>query len=215
MALRLDHCFILTHPGAAEAELLAAIGLIEGSSNTHPGQGTANRRFFFANTTLEFLYLRDLDEADNGPGNKLRFPQRLGDDQASPFGLIFRRDEGDADLGFESWSYYPEYLADDLCFHVGANSDCPGEPLCICMPDGLQRPDNSAPVENPEWSLTELKISLPTTQPSATLQRVAASLEVSLILGRPHLLELYFQHASLQKTHDFRPHLPLVIHCQA
>ena len=214
MALRLDHSFILTPPGAVEAELLSAIGLIEGSSNTHPGQGTANRRFFCANTVLELLYLRDAIEAENGPGKKLRFNQRLNDDQASPFGLVFRRDRGDADIAFEGWSYYPEYFEGDLCFQVGANSDRLVEPLCICMPEGLQRPDRSAPLENPDWRLSGLKISVPVDRPSETLRRLSASHEISLILGQPHLLELYFRHASQQGLHDFRPHLPLVIHCQ-
>lgn len=55
--MQLDHFFILTSPGAPEADALVQLGLIEGTSNAHPGQGTANRRFFFANTTIEFLYI--------------------------------------------------------------------------------------------------------------------------------------------------------------
>ena len=63
--MRLDHFFILTEKSAPEAELLTEFGLIEGTSNDHPGQGTANRRFFFSNTTLELLYVRDANEADD------------------------------------------------------------------------------------------------------------------------------------------------------
>jgi hypothetical protein len=40
---------------APEAERIAAFGLCEGPSNVHPGQGTANRRFFFRNAMLELL----------------------------------------------------------------------------------------------------------------------------------------------------------------
>ncbi len=47
MTIELDHFFILTDPGAPQAELLTEIGLVEGTPNDHPGQGTANRRFFF------------------------------------------------------------------------------------------------------------------------------------------------------------------------
>ena len=46
MSLELDHVFVNTAPGAPEADQLLSFGLVEGSSNVHPGQGTANRRFF-------------------------------------------------------------------------------------------------------------------------------------------------------------------------
>jgi hypothetical protein len=39
--------------GAPEAEALLRVGLREGAGNTHPGQGTACRRFFFENAYLE------------------------------------------------------------------------------------------------------------------------------------------------------------------
>jgi hypothetical protein len=53
--MQLDHFFILTEKFAPEAKLLTDLGLVEGTSNSHPGQGAANRRFFFANTALELL----------------------------------------------------------------------------------------------------------------------------------------------------------------
>jgi hypothetical protein len=53
--LRIDHVFILCAEGAPEADAFLAAGLREGSSNTHPGQGTANRRFFFENFYVELL----------------------------------------------------------------------------------------------------------------------------------------------------------------
>ncbi len=44
----LDHLFLCCSEGAPEAATLVRRGPTEGSSNTHPGQGTANRRFFFS-----------------------------------------------------------------------------------------------------------------------------------------------------------------------
>jgi len=85
MALELHHLFILTGAGAPQADFLSDLGLIEGARNSHPGQGTANRRFFFSNTMLELLYLRDAEEAANGPGNRLRIVDRTADCTASPF----------------------------------------------------------------------------------------------------------------------------------
>lgn len=42
-----------------------AFGLTEGTSNSHPEQGTANRRFFFPNAMLELLWVHDEHEAQS------------------------------------------------------------------------------------------------------------------------------------------------------
>ena len=61
--MELDHLFVMTAAGAPEADALAAHGFVEGAPNRHPGQGTANRRFFFGNAFLEFLWVEDEAEA--------------------------------------------------------------------------------------------------------------------------------------------------------
>lgn len=58
-SFELDHVFIWTAAGAPEADLLRDFGLTEGPPNVHPGQGTANRRFFFHNAMLELLWVHD------------------------------------------------------------------------------------------------------------------------------------------------------------
>lgn len=47
MNLELDHVFMLVEPEAQVADMLLTHGLRESPGNTHPGQGTANRRFYF------------------------------------------------------------------------------------------------------------------------------------------------------------------------
>ena len=64
MSLRFDHVFVFVPPGAQAADLLVAAGLVEGPPNQHPGQGTANRRFFLANAMLELLWVHEADAAD-------------------------------------------------------------------------------------------------------------------------------------------------------
>jgi hypothetical protein len=88
MNLELDHVFILVEPGAQAVDRLLEQGFQEGSRNTHPGQGTANRRIYFANGMLEFLWVRDAKEAHTGPGRDLRLPARAENPNASPFGVI-------------------------------------------------------------------------------------------------------------------------------
>ncbi len=56
MAFELDHLFIMTDINAPVADRLISSGLTEGRSNIHPGQGTANRCFFFHNAMLELLW---------------------------------------------------------------------------------------------------------------------------------------------------------------
>ena len=75
MNLQLDHVFILVEPEAQVADRLLESGFQEGPRTTHPGQGTANRRFYFANGMLEFIWVSDAHEANTGPGRELRFPE--------------------------------------------------------------------------------------------------------------------------------------------
>jgi hypothetical protein len=118
MALHLHHVFVCTSLGAPEAEGLLDAGLVEGSSNTHLGQGTANRRFFFESGFLELLWVHDEREARSA----LVAPTKLWERWAgrgkatNPFGLCFSSAEGaDPVLPFPSWEYRPDYLPDDRC----------------------------------------------------------------------------------------------------
>jgi hypothetical protein len=124
MALQLHHVFVCTSVGAPEAEGLLTAGLVEGSSNIHPGQGTANRRFFFESGFLELIWVHDEREAQSS----LVAPTRLWDRwaergrAANPFGLCFSSSDGaDSVLPFPSWAYRPDYLFDDRCFLFADN----------------------------------------------------------------------------------------------
>jgi hypothetical protein len=63
VTLEFDHMFICTAVDAPEADLLVAFGLTEGAPNSHPGQGTACRRFFFRNAMLELVWVHNESEA--------------------------------------------------------------------------------------------------------------------------------------------------------
>jgi hypothetical protein len=56
-------CLPGTGRGAPEAEKLVQLGLHEGPPNQHPGQGTACRRFAFANAMIELIWVSDAMEA--------------------------------------------------------------------------------------------------------------------------------------------------------
>jgi hypothetical protein len=63
MQIELDHLFVCAAPGAPEAEKFVQFGLHEGPPNQHRGQGTACRRFPFANAMIELLWVSDAGEA--------------------------------------------------------------------------------------------------------------------------------------------------------
>ena len=213
VTLRLHHCFILAKPGAAEADRIAAIGLIEGPANRHPGQGTANRRFFFADHTLELLFLQDEAEARNGPARRLRLAQRQANEQASPFGLVFESMNDGSSPAISGWPYRASYLAPEQHFLVGHNSEQLAEPLCICMPVGLRSPALKPAEVNSEFELGEIRISLPTISGSATLTQLASCDRLSLQFGQPHLLEIRLHHRRQSWEYDLRPGLPLILSC--
>jgi hypothetical protein len=211
MTIELDHFFILTEPGAPHADLLSGIGLTEGPRNDHPGQGTANRRFFFSNTALELLYVRDTSEAANGRGSRLRIVERAADVNASPFGLIVRATTESTDVPFPGWRYCPEYFRADQCFHVGENSDLLEEPLCICMPLNMPLPETQLRLANPQMTVTELRLSVPVVRPTLTLEAIADCERISLRLNEPHRLEIVFNEEKEGKSMDMTPELPLVV----
>lgn len=113
MTLNLHHIFVCTSVGAPEAQTLLDAGLVEGSGNIHPGQGTANRRFFFDRGYLELLWVHDKVEARA----ELTAPTRLWDrwvergQTTNPFGLCLSSSSGlDDNLAFPTWTYQPDYL---------------------------------------------------------------------------------------------------------
>jgi hypothetical protein len=64
MGIELDHLFVCTARGAPEAEGLVQLGFHEGPPNQHSGQGTACRRFSFANAMIELLWVSDERELE-------------------------------------------------------------------------------------------------------------------------------------------------------
>ena len=83
MAIAIDHAFIACQPGGPEANSLLQRGFVEGSSNTHAGQGTANRRFFFDNFMLELLWVVDHAEATSERTRRTRLWERCSNPETA------------------------------------------------------------------------------------------------------------------------------------
>ncbi|MBT9314847.1 VOC family protein [Leptothoe spongobia] len=213
MNLELDHVFILVKPTAKVADLLLEHGFQEGPQNTHPGQGTANRRFYFANGMLEFIWVQDPNEARTGPGRDLGFAERAGNSTASPFGVIFvpGKKTISSEMPFPGWHYQPAYFPPPKGFHVGANAHTITEPLCFYFPfrdPGVSRPQ---PIRNPQM-ISEVIISTPSVDTEGVLGLVAQADRLSMRSASDHLMEITLDHRALERTEDFRPQMPLILH---
>lgn len=218
MQLELDHVFILVEPGASVADLLVTEGFQEGSGNRHPGQGTANRRFYFANGMVEFLWVHDADEALKGPGRDLYFPERAADSNASPFGMIFLKKADDspsnpAAMPFAGWTYQPVYFQPPNAFHVGSNSSNILEPLCIYAPMILPKAPSRKPQGNISFTINHICIHTPSADTAGVLNAIAPVDSLSIQTGQAeHLMEITLNNHETATSKDFRPAIPLILH---
>lgn len=199
MSVELDHLFICTAIGAPAARQLIEFGLTEGAPNRHPGQGTANRRFFFDNAMLELLWVCDAGEARSEVVRPLGLWERttgLG----SPFGVCFRPAGPNAAPPFAVEEYRPPYLPPPLAIHIAAGIPVT-EPLWFYM-DFLRGPAKAPDHPAGLRAMTHVRIAGPQPFPPR-----AAGIETAA--GPEHFLEITFDGGLGGHSADFRPGLPL------
>lgn len=217
--MEFDHLFVCTQKGAPEVDLFRSLGISEGPANTHPGQGTANRRFFFKNAMVEFLWLSDASEAQS----ELTAPTGLFErcslsSGASPFGFCFRPNKSsETNAAFPHWSYKPIYLPPPLQIDM---ADAPlSEPLWFFLAFSC-RPDHSDTYKDQPFlnhsngidELTAIHVSFPFESGLSDAARIVSELEnFAVSKNNEHLLELEFDKGRQNNTHDFRPALPLIV----
>lgn len=216
--MEVDHLFIcLTNP-IQSAAALSAQGLIEGTPNVHPGQGTANRRFFFQNTFIELLYLTDAQDAQSPLTAPTQLFERLSatDSHVSPFGVCFRPTMANEALPFPAWEYRPAYLPASLKVDVGRAPV--SEPMWFFLsfakrPDQMP-PERAQPIEHANGfrQITAVRVTIASGEAFSAAASCANQLsEFEIIQGNEHLMELEIDHGVQGQTHDFRPGLPLVM----
>jgi hypothetical protein len=217
--LEIDHVFVACRQGAPELQSLLDLGFTEGAPNVHMGQGTANRRLFFENAFLEFLWLRDAREAAGPVVANTHLGERCTPGSGwNPFGLCFRPVAGaPLHLPFQSWAYRPPYLPPELAIPMGMNADRPEEPLVFALPLG-RRPDQfpedkRQPLEHASGAraLTRLVLHLPAREWSDTLRAAAATGLVTLRTSPAFLLEFELDGARQGRTADLRSACPILL----
>ncbi len=218
--MQLDHLFICTPDVASAAAALRSFGLVEGSSNTHLGQGTANRRFFFHNAFIELLYLCDRAEAQNKTTRPTGLFKRLTDRDGlvSPFGIGFRPGPHQEDHApFPGWCYQPAYLPSKRQIIIG---DAPlMEPMWFFLssalrPDQVQRPQREPLTQPRGWcEITSVIVTVPGIKHlSVPAQRAVQAQVIRVEAGSEHLIEIVLDGGVQAQSHDFNPVIPLLVH---
>jgi hypothetical protein len=211
--VELDHIIFFCGPGAPEADALLGRGLHEGPGNSHPGQGTVNRRFFFRNLYLELLWVEGYDEAQVGEARRTGLWDRWINrhNGCCPIGLVFRPSAPGAPTPFPSWSYVPKYFP--AGFSIDVALDIPrNEPLLFYLP--FARPalvEDVAPVPGGAQvgAISGVSLHLPDTGSlSPALNSVVASGALSVEPGQAFLVDIRHEGESSEII-DLRDKLPL------
>jgi hypothetical protein len=213
MRIELDHLFVCTAPGAPEAEKLVQFGLHEGPPSKHPGQGTANRRFAFANAMIELLWVSDATEAQSQSTRRPLLWERWSgrEHNASPFGICLRPvDSEDTGPPFHAWEYRPTYLSDPLCMYIGDGGV--EEPMWVYLSFMRRVHREQWFIEHPVGirEITGLTLTTPLLLRSNASQKIVESGILATRTGPSSLLEIEFDGKRRKEHMDFRPHLPFV-----
>jgi hypothetical protein len=214
MSLHLDHAFITCEVGAPEAEVLLSHGFVEGSRNVHHGQGTANRRFFFANFMLELFWVSDPAEAASDrvrdTGLWERWSRRKAG--ASRFGIAYGgAPAAGAPPPFTTQPYFPAYAPPGLSLEVVHGLQL-REPALFYLPWLQADRERREPIEHavPVRTVTGIAIGLPDLKAlSSAACRVRDAGMLSFIESASPLLEVQFLDQQARVI-DCRPDLPLI-----
>lgn len=215
--IELDHIFIMSSVDAPEAARLQRLGLREGSPNTHPGQGTACRRFFFRNAYLELAWVCDPQEAQGEQVRRAGLWDRWINrhEGACPFGIALRPDKSDQAQTppFDAWEYRPPYLPAPLAIQIAVNTPA-SEPEFFYLAFRRDRARLGAePTTHaiPVTDITNVTIGSPVPVASAAARAVGAAGWFSVKSADRYVMSLSFNGAVSGASADLRPELPLVL----
>ncbi len=148
--MNIDHIFIFTEDKGQVADQLVDFGLTEGSSRTHVGQGTTNRKFYFANFFLEILWVYNEAEinsdliVESGLWHRANFR----DTHSSRFGLCFVNDDTTKQLFDRAVKYQPVYFPEGLTIDILQNRNNPKLPWTFRLPFKEKKKNETEPTKH-------------------------------------------------------------------
>ncbi|MBL1419848.1 MAG: hypothetical protein COC24_004990 [Alphaproteobacteria bacterium] len=213
--MKIDHIFMGSETPDEHVKILVDFGLTEGESNSHPQQGTAVRRFFFENSYFEFLYISNLSDIKSPTTRPAQYFERItaNDNQTSPFAICFRPGGNSLDFSnYKSWIYRPKFLPHPFKMDIYGHKL--SDPMLCYM--GFVS-DESFKKRIPQRhqigfkDITLLRILSPYADLDSKLKQDLNKSElVKFKHNATHTIELTFDDAKQNKTHDFRPQLPII-----
>lgn len=224
--MELDHIFIFTQEPEQVVRSLQQFGLTEGTSNIHPGQGTACRRFFFYNAYLELVWVINDEEIKSPAIAKTKLWERSQYQLTNycPFGLCFRAKErvkNTASLLFDDgWRYYSPFLPKGQYANIASNHHFSAEPMLFEMPFfGIAPKDYTLEKQQPLnhekgfKEITKVSLTLPTTIStlSKAMRKVHRDSIVNVSEGENYSACLEFDGGKQEKMQSFHHLVPLTI----
>ena len=209
----IDHFLVFTRIQAPEQQRLIERGLRVGLRRDHPGQGTSNVCFSFADSYLELLWLGDDKAAHNAMAKPLGLYERMRwtSHRASPFGICVRPDAVGEEPPFASWDYRPEYLPNDIHIAMGCNSGVIGEPILFQIDRAFE--PFGEPHALSAFAIDKLIVTTPNLAPMSLLHEVAID-RLEFRAGNEHLMEVTLRQGDCAiggSELDLRPDLPLIL----
>ncbi|WP_256105957.1 VOC family protein [Streptomyces sp. ODS05-4] len=214
--LQFDHLVLFVkseRDASAAVTVLEDAGYCAGSSNKHPGQGTANRRVFFDNAYLEFLFPTNLHVVASPAIARTGIAQRFR--YGCPFGVGLR-EMSDGNLPFPTWEFGPHYLPDSARIRMASCSSDAWQPLLFTI-SFEARPDHDArePLEHAagRTSIGEALITSPGMN-SSNPAMVAVSRLAPLTFsdGARPACEVVLELARSRGVVDLHPFVPVRLH---
>lgn len=222
MSLAFHHFFVFVAHGAPVVDELVQLGFVEGSKNSHPGQGTANRRLFFENGMLEFIWVENFTEIQSSHTAPTRLRERGHFQQSgfAPFGIALCPAPGSGqanDMPFKGWSYSPQYLPSGFSIWEASNEDYPWEPKIFYLPFARPFEENTSgkePILHPNGCARIETIKISMSKPRGPLSDAAQKMEsiakIKLIASDEPMAEITIS-GTTNKVLELRKWCPLKI----
>lgn len=224
--MHLDHIFIFTNEHEKLTDSLKMLGLSEGTPNVHSGQGTACNRFFFQNSYIELVWVRNEVEIKSGAISKARLWERSQYHLTNycPFGLCIRdRDKTSNAITLifeEGWRYYSAFLPLGQFANIASNENFSAEPMLFEMPFFTVAPKDYAcekqqPLRHKIGfkEITKISLTLPSNSGplSPDMKKVLEHGFVKIIDGKDFWVDIEFDNGIKEKFQDFYPLAPLTL----
>jgi len=217
MSLEFHHFFVFTGINAPAVDHLLTLGFCEGSRNIHKGQGTANRRLFFSNGMIEFLWVADEKEIRSAPASQtLLFARHYSKETGfAPFGVGLCTADKLVVSPFESRPYRPKYFPKGVVFWNAANEKFPWEPMIFYL-EGAHPPgtkESSEPINHgngaAEIELISLRLARKEKRESDALKAIKENKILRFVDGAPAHAHIQIKTSGRKQAIDLSAWCPL------